>query len=61
MKITVTGATGFIGKKLCLALAQKGIIVHALCRNIQHPLLMQHKNIILLKAILSTPKVCCIQ
>ena len=56
MKVTVTGATGFIGRKLCFALAQKGITVHALCRNIQHPLLVQHKNIIPFKGDITDTK-----
>ncbi len=45
----VTGATGFIGRKLCLALAQNGTIVHALCRNEHHPFLIAHSNIIVFK------------
>ncbi len=56
MKIIVTGATGFIGRKLCLALAQKGITVHALCRNKQHPLLIRHKNIIPFKGDITDSK-----
>jgi nucleoside-diphosphate-sugar epimerase len=43
MTILVTGATGFIGSRLCLALAEKGETVKALCRNDDYP---QHKNII---------------
>jgi nucleoside-diphosphate-sugar epimerase len=46
MAILITGATGFIGSRLCLTLAEKGHTVHALCRNIQHPLLPVHDNII---------------
>ncbi len=46
MKIMVTGATGFIGRQLCLSLAQQGHTVHALCRNVHHPLLIQHENIV---------------
>jgi dihydroflavonol-4-reductase/farnesol dehydrogenase len=49
MKVSVTGATGFIGRKLCLELAQSGTIVHALCRNENHPLLIKHSNIIVFK------------
>lgn len=45
MKILVTGATGFIGRQLTLALAQKGFDVKALCRNTAHPYLLKHKNI----------------
>ncbi|TSD64046.1 NAD-dependent epimerase/dehydratase family protein [Inquilinus sp. KBS0705] len=45
MKILVTGATGFIGRQLNLTLADKGYEVKALCRNINHPYLVKHKNI----------------
>jgi nucleoside-diphosphate-sugar epimerase len=45
MKILVTGSTGFIGRQLTLNLADKGYEVKALCRNISHPYLIQHKNI----------------
>lgn len=44
-KILVTGATGFIGSKLCLTLAEMGYQVHALCRDTAHPNLMKHSNI----------------
>lgn len=43
--VLVTGATGFIGAKLCLALAQNGFYVHALCRNLNHHNLPKHQNI----------------
>ncbi|QEC79255.1 NAD-dependent epimerase/dehydratase family protein [Mucilaginibacter ginsenosidivorax] len=45
MKVLVTGATGFIGRQLTLALAQKDFEVKALCRNTAHPYLLKHKNI----------------
>nr|WP_294944225.1 SDR family oxidoreductase [uncultured Mucilaginibacter sp.] len=45
MNILVTGATGFIGRELCLALAKQGYDVKALCRDISHPYLIKHKNI----------------
>ncbi|HVX48790.1 MAG TPA: NAD-dependent epimerase/dehydratase family protein [Chitinophagaceae bacterium] len=45
MQILVTGATGFIGSKLCMALAGSGNKVHALCRNVNSSLLPVHKNI----------------
>jgi nucleoside-diphosphate-sugar epimerase len=45
MKVLVTGATGFIGRNLCLHLAQQGYNVVALCRNTAHPYLISHKNI----------------
>jgi len=45
MKVLVTGATGFIGRNLCLDLAEQGYNVVALCRNTAHPYLISHKNI----------------
>lgn len=45
MKVLVTGATGFIGRQLTLALATSGYDVKALCRNTDHPYLIKHKNI----------------
>jgi nucleoside-diphosphate-sugar epimerase len=45
MKILITGATGFIGRSLCLDLAKKGYTVMALCRNLNHPYLITHRNI----------------
>jgi dihydroflavonol-4-reductase/farnesol dehydrogenase len=45
MKVLVTGATGFIGRQLCLALATEGYEVKALCRNAGHPYLIKHRNI----------------
>lgn len=49
MKVLVTGATGFIGRRLCLALAQQGWQVYALCRNPHHPFLISHPGIIPVK------------
>jgi nucleoside-diphosphate-sugar epimerase len=48
-KVCVTGATGFIGRKLCLELAGKGFRVHALCRDTNHALVVKHDNITLFK------------
>ncbi|MGN8068118.1 NAD-dependent epimerase/dehydratase family protein [Mucilaginibacter sp. 22184] len=45
MKVLVTGATGFIGRQLCLALATAGHEVKALCRDTDHPYLITHPNI----------------
>jgi dihydroflavonol-4-reductase/farnesol dehydrogenase len=45
MKVLVTGATGFIGRQLTLALATAGYDVKALCRKTDHPYLIKHKNI----------------
>jgi dihydroflavonol-4-reductase/farnesol dehydrogenase len=45
MKVLVTGATGFIGRQLTLALATAGYEVKALCRHTDHPYLINHRNI----------------
>ncbi|MGA9652124.1 SDR family NAD(P)-dependent oxidoreductase [Pedobacter sp.] len=45
LKVLVTGASGFIGRKLCFTLAEMGYEVVALCRNVNHPFLIQHRNI----------------
>ncbi len=45
LKILVTGASGFIGRKLCYSLAEMGFEVIGLCRNVDHPFLLQHRNI----------------
>ncbi|HWB25874.1 MAG TPA: NAD-dependent epimerase/dehydratase family protein [Chitinophagaceae bacterium] len=56
MNVLVTGATGFIGSELCIALANKNYRVHALCRNTAGNCLPSHKNIQLFKGdILDTP------
>ncbi|HEU4497111.1 MAG TPA: SDR family oxidoreductase [Flavobacterium sp.] len=49
MKIMITGATGFIGRKVALLLAQNGHQVHALCRQENHPFLIKHENIAIFK------------
>jgi len=49
MSVFVSGATGFIGSKLALALAERGIIVHALYRSENKAETLQHKNIKLFK------------
>ncbi|MDQ7948813.1 MAG: SDR family NAD(P)-dependent oxidoreductase, partial [Pedobacter sp.] len=49
IKVLVTGASGFIGRKLCLTLAEMGYQVVGLCRNINHPFLIQHRNIQFIK------------
>jgi nucleoside-diphosphate-sugar epimerase len=45
LKVLVTGASGFIGRKLCYSLAEMGYEVIGLCRNVNHPFLLHHKNI----------------
>jgi nucleoside-diphosphate-sugar epimerase len=49
LRVLVTGASGFIGRKLCFALAEMGYDVIALCRNVDHPFLIQHRNIQFIK------------
>ncbi|MDO3642078.1 NAD-dependent epimerase/dehydratase family protein [Mucilaginibacter sp. L3T2-6] len=56
MRILVTGATGFIGRYLSFKLAEQGYNVVALCRNVNHPYLIPHKNITAVKGdILDRP------
>ena len=45
MKILITGATGYVGSKLALRLADEGHTVHALCRSKSKALSLEHKNI----------------
>jgi nucleoside-diphosphate-sugar epimerase len=47
--IFVSGATGFIGSRLALYLADKGFTVYALFRSSQKAEILQHKNIRLFK------------
>ncbi len=49
MKILVTGATGYLGNNLALALADKGNEVHALVRSNSALKLLQHPNITIFK------------
>jgi NAD+-dependent farnesol dehydrogenase len=49
MKIFVTGATGFIGSRLALRLANEGHQVHALYRDERKVSIIQHSNIKLFK------------
>ncbi|HLA52630.1 MAG TPA: NAD-dependent epimerase/dehydratase family protein, partial [Flavitalea sp.] len=56
MHIMVTGATGFIGRELCLHLASQGHVVHALCRSENHPLFPSHINICLFKGDILDPQ-----
>jgi len=48
-KIFISGATGFIGSRLALHLADSGHTVHALFRSSQKAEIIQHKNILLFK------------
>ncbi len=45
MKIFITGATGYVGHQLALALAQQGNCVHALVRNPGSDRIPRHDNI----------------
>ncbi len=49
MKVLLTGATGYIGHQLALALAQRNIIVHALVRDLNSIKAPIHENILLFK------------
>lgn len=49
MKILITGATGFIGAKLTLKLAEDGHIVHALYRSKEKTKTIEHPNVRLFK------------
>lgn len=49
MRIFISGATGFIGSKLALKLAETGNIVHALYRDDQKAAIINHPNIVLFK------------
>ena len=48
MNVFITGATGYVGNNLAKKLADKGHIVHALCRNANKDIL-QHDNIKIFK------------
>lgn len=50
MNIFISGATGYIGSKLALRLAEEGHVVHAIYRSISKTEIIQHKNIKLFKA-----------
>lgn len=45
MKVFLTGATGYVGHELALALAQNDIKVHALVRDLKSSKIPKHKNI----------------
>jgi nucleoside-diphosphate-sugar epimerase len=49
MKIFITGATGFIGSRLAMRLANEGNIIHALYRSEKKNELIKHPNILLFK------------
>src|SRR5690349_9996452 len=46
MKIFLTGATGYVGRELALALAKQGDLIHILVRDPASPNLPQHPNVI---------------
>ncbi len=45
MKIFISGATGYIGNKLAIQLAEEGHSIHALCRSENKKQLLNHPNI----------------
>jgi farnesol dehydrogenase len=49
MNVFVTGATGFVGQKLTMKLAQEGHTVHALYRDLSKTKALSHQNIKLFK------------
>jgi nucleoside-diphosphate-sugar epimerase len=49
MKIFISGATGFIGSRLAMRLAEEGNIVHALYRSDSRKISINHSNIIFFK------------
>lgn len=56
IRVLLTGASGFIGRKLGYSLAEMGYSVTALCRNPHHPFLLPHPNIRFVKGdILDLP------
>lgn len=56
LRVLVTGASGFIGRKLSFALAEMGYEVIALCRKVDHPFLIQHRNIQFVKGDVLAPE-----
>lgn len=55
MKIFVSGATGFIGSRLALRLAEQGHTVHALYRSAHKAAVIQHPNIHLFRGDILDP------
>ncbi|MFW6128634.1 MAG: SDR family oxidoreductase [Candidatus Aminicenantaceae bacterium] len=49
MNVLVTGATGFLGRRLAFKLAEKGYIIHALYRSEEKASQLKHNNIKLFK------------
>lgn len=49
MNIFLTGATGYVGHELALALARKGDMVHILARDLSSPNIPRHENILVFK------------
>lgn len=56
MKAFITGATGFIGKKLAEKLLDQGVILHALYRDESKIKNFQHPNLIWFEGNLNDPK-----
>jgi nucleoside-diphosphate-sugar epimerase len=45
VKVLVTGATGYVGNRLAMQLADSGVTVHALCRSAAKARTIEHPNI----------------
>ena len=55
MKVFVTGATGFIGSRLALRLAEDGLVVHALYRDTAKTSAISHPNLVWFKGDILDP------
>lgn len=53
MKVFLTGATGYIGNRLAMELAENNYEVHALVRNLKSPNIPVHRNIFLFEGNLN--------
>jgi nucleoside-diphosphate-sugar epimerase len=56
MKILITGASGYVGQRLALLLAESGFTIHALVRNLKSPQFLSHPNIKIFYGDILKPK-----
>lgn len=56
MRIFITGASGYVGQRLAMALAESGYVVHALVRNIKSTPFLSHSNIKIFYGDILNPK-----